>query len=233
MTPPSPPDRLIHSYGRRRGRRLRKGRAARMTDTLPRIAVAPPAPGTVLDPRSLFTVAPREVWIEIGFGGGEHLAAQARANPDVGIIGCEPYINGMAALLGEIAADDIDSVRVWAGDVRELLPALAPASLARAFILFPDPWPKSRHHKRRLITAEFLDVLARVLAPGAELRMASDDPSYLDWILERATAHEAFAWTALGPEDWRVRPADWPATRYEEKAIAAGRQPAFLRFIRR
>jgi tRNA (guanine-N7-)-methyltransferase len=228
-----PPERLIHSYGRRRGRPLRKGRASSHAELLPKISIAPPRPSETLEPRGLFAPPVEDVWLEIGFGGGEHLAAQAQANPAVGLIGCEPYVNGMAALLARVEAQSLSNLRVWPGDAREIIPSLPDASIGRAFVLFADPWPKTRHHKRRLITPGFLDSLARILRIGAELRLASDDPGYLDWMLERAPEHAAFSWTARVPDDWRVRPADWPATRYEEKAIAAGRKPYFLRFVRK
>ena len=231
MEPPG--DRLIHSYGRRRGRRLRPGRAALLAEVLPKIAIAAPAAGRKLDLAALFGGGRAAVWLEIGFGGGEHLATQAAAHPGIGFIGCEPYVNGMAALLVRVAERQLANLRVWPDDARALIPALPDAALARVFVLFPDPWPKKRHHKRRLITREFLDALARVMAPGGELRIATDDPGYLEWIVERAAAHPAFVSLTRGPEDWRARPADWPATRYEEKAIAAGRRPAYLGFRRR
>lgn len=225
-------ERLIHSYGRRRGRPLRHSRATLMTDLLPRLAIPAPAVGQTLDLRALFP-ATEAVWLEIGFGGGEHLAAQAEAHRGVGVIGAEPYVNGIAGLLARIAEAKLGNIRLWPGDVRELLVAFPPASLARVFILFPDPWPKARHHKRRLIQRPFLDELARVMAPRAELRFATDDPGYLTWSLERLTAHSGFEWLARGSADWRVRPADWPPTRYEAKALAAGRKPAYLRLQRR
>jgi tRNA (guanine-N7-)-methyltransferase len=224
----SRPQRLIHTFGRRRGRRLRTGQQGLLADLLPQIAVtAPPAV-----PAGLFAPVPREVWLEIGFGGGEHLAAQAASHPDIGFIGCEPFVNGVVSLLAQVKAHGLGNLRIWQGDARALLAGLPASSIGRAFILFPDPWPKARHHKRRLITAPFLDGLARVLLPGAELRLATDDRDYLVWMLERLTAHPAFAWTARGPGDWRVRPGDWPATRYEAKALVAGRTPAYLRFVR-
>src|SRR5262249_40220140 len=150
----------------------------------------------------------------------------------IGFIGCEPYVNGMAALLVSVERQGLANLRVWPGDAREILPALPAACIGRGFVLFPDPWPKTRHHKRRLLTAAFLDEMARIMRRGAELRLSSDDAGYLEWILERATAHPAFAWTAGIQDDWRTRPPDWPATRYEEKAVAAGRRPYFLRFVR-
>jgi tRNA (guanine-N7-)-methyltransferase len=224
-------ERLIHTYGRRRGRRLRPGQRALLDALLPEVAIDPASAGS-LDPQALFVPAPGQVWLEIGFGGGEHLAAQAAANPQAGLIGCEPFVNGVVSLLGHVSERGLRNVRIWQGDARTLVARLPDASIRRAFILFPDPWPKARHHKRRLIAPAFLDALARVLAPGAELRVATDDMDYLAWSLERLTAHPAFRWCARGPADWRDRPADWPPTRYEQKAIAAGRKPAYLRFVR-
>jgi tRNA (guanine-N7-)-methyltransferase len=195
---------------------------------LPQLAIEPGE--TALDPCGLFAPGTKEIWLEIGFGGGEHLAAQAAAHPDAGIVGCEPFVNGVVSLLGHVKSRDLRNVRIWPHDARDLIARLPPASLARAFILFPDPWPKARHHKRRLIAAPFLDALARVLAPSAELRVATDDADYRDWILERLADHPAFR-----PQDragWHARPPDWPPTRYEQKAIAAGRAPAYMRFRR-
>lgn len=225
---PLPPRRI---YGRRRGRPLRHGREQLRSSLLPRLAIALP-PSGALDPRTLFSPPPSHIWLEIGFGGGEHLAEQAERHPDTGFIGCEVFENGVARLVGEIARRGLDNIRIFADDARLLLDSLAPASLARVFILFPDPWPKRRHHKRRLVAPATLDRLALLMQPGAELRLATDDRDYLVWILDHLTAHPDFVWLARGPADWRQRPLDWPATRYEEKARAAGRAPAFLRFRR-
>lgn len=219
-------------YGRRRGRPLRRDQQGLVDTLLPRLAVTLPASGT-LDPAALFDVRPREIWVEIGFGGGEHLAAQAAAHRDIGMIGCEVFENGIAKLLGEIARQDLANIRILTDDARLLLAALPPESVGRVFILFPDPWPKQRHHKRRIVTRRTLDRLAEIMTDGAELRLATDDVDYLGWMLARVPVHPAFAWLAEGPEDWRSRPADWPATRYEAKAIAAGRRPYFLRLGRR
>jgi len=191
-------------------------------------------PGSApLDPACLFAAPVEAVWLEIGFGGGEHLATQAAAHPSVGFIGCEVFENGVARLVSAIARDRLGNVRIFADDARALLAALPDRSLSRVFILFPDPWPKARHNKRRLVAPATLDQLARLMTDGAELRLATDDPDYLAWMLEAATAHPDFAWTARRAADWRERPADWPPTRYEEKARAAGRTPTFLRFLRR
>ncbi|MBI3453575.1 MAG: tRNA (guanosine(46)-N7)-methyltransferase TrmB [Rhodospirillales bacterium] len=232
MTVDDPERRLIHSYGRRRGRKLRGNQKQLLADALPRVRIAAPGAGEMLDPRALFAPRPASVWLEIGFGAGEHLVAQAAAHPDTGMIGAEPYVNGVVALLTKLEAGRLANIRIWPGDARELIPAFPPASLDRVFILFPDPWPKARHHKRRLIGPELLDALARAMKPGAELRIATDDADYLVWTLERLTGHPAFVWLARGPADWRHRPADWPATRYEEEARAAGRKATYLCFAR-
>ncbi len=220
-------------YGRRKGRPLRPGQRDLCERLLPRLAVAMPPPGESLQPATLFERPLREIWLEIGFGGGEHLAAQAAAHPDVGILGAEVFINGVARLLRAIDQIGLANVRIHHGDARALLAALPPASVARTFVLFPDPWPKSRHRKRRLIRPASLDRLAEILADGGELRLATDDAGYLTWMLECLGRHPDFRWLARRPADWRVRPADWPPTRYEEKALAAGRRPAYLRWRRR
>jgi tRNA (guanine-N7-)-methyltransferase len=219
-------------YGRRRGRPLRAGQRERQTTLLPRLSFELPARGR-LDPATLFGSQTTEIWLEIGFGGGEHLAEQAKRHPEIGFIGSEVFENGVAKLLGEVERHGLGNIRIHPDDARPLLAALAPRSLGRVFILFPDPWPKTRHHKRRLVAPATLDRLAELMRDGAELRLATDDPSYLAWMLEHATGHPAFAWMARRAADWRERPPDWPATRYEEKARTAGRAPAFLRFNRR
>jgi tRNA (guanine-N7-)-methyltransferase len=219
-------------YGRRRGRPLRAGQRERQQHLLPRLSFALPEDGK-LDPASLFPPKCHGVWVEIGFGGGEHLAEQAERHRDIGFIGCEVFENGVAKLLGEVERRGLDNVRVFADDARPLLAALPPHSISRVFILFPDPWPKVRHHKRRLVAPATLDRLAVIMTDGAELRLATDDPGYQSWMLEHATNHPAFTWTARRPGDWRDRPDDWPATRYEQKARKAGRIPIFLRFERR
>jgi tRNA (guanine-N7-)-methyltransferase len=198
---------------------------------LPRFAVTVPTSGR-LDPGALFGVARPSIWLEFGFGGGEHLAAQAERHPETGLIGCEIFENGIVKLLAQIERRHLDNVRIFADDARLLIAALAPASIDRVFILFPDPWPKRRHHKRRLVSREILDSLAEIMTDNAELRLATDDCDYLCWILERITDHPAFEWLARRADDWRERPEDWPPTRYEEKARATGRSPTFLRVRR-
>jgi tRNA (guanine-N7-)-methyltransferase len=211
---------------------LRPGQQRLFETLLPELSISLPQAGR-LDPRTLFPAGIASVWLEIGFGGGEHLAEQAERHPEIGFIGSEVFENGVGKLLGEIDRRRLGNVRLFAEDARPLIEALAPASIGRVFILFPDPWPKQRHHKRRLVSAPTLDRLAEIVPEGAELRLATDDPGYLAWMLEHATAHPGFVWLARRPADWRERPPDWPPTRYEAKARAAGRSPVFLRFARR
>ncbi len=186
------------------------------------------------DPRDYFRNADGifDVWLEVGFGTGEHLAWQAEAHTQIGLIGAEPYVAGMAKLLSKIADNDLCNIRLYTEDVRDVIAAAPDASFGRIFILFPDPWPKTRHHKRRFIQMAMLDELARVMKRGAELRFATDDAGYLDWALERFCAHSAFRWMAEWPADWSIRPPDWPETRYEAKAKKAGRKCSYLRFAR-
>jgi tRNA (guanine-N7-)-methyltransferase len=225
-----PPHQAV--FGRRRGRALRAGQKVRIANLLPRLAIEIPESGT-LDIETLFSAAPRSIWLEVGFGGGEHLANLAEQHPQTGFIGCEVFENGIVKLLAQIEQRRLGNVRIFAGDARLLIAALPRASIARVFILFPDPWPKRRQHKRRIVAPGSLDALAEIMTDGAELRLATDDPGYLSWMLECVTAHPAFQWLARRPVDWRERPPDWPPTRYEKKALAAGRRPAFLRMKRR
>jgi tRNA (guanine-N7-)-methyltransferase len=185
----------------------------------------------VIDPSGLFPT-PRPIWLEIGFGGGEHLISQAEAHPGVGLIGCEPFINGVARLLAEIDARGLENVRLVVDDARLLLEALPDQSLERIFVLFPDPWPKARHHKRRIVNPTTAAAFARLLVVGGELRLATDDPGYQRFMLETLLGRPGFGWRAERAADWRSRPADWPPTRYEQKARAAGRSPIFLSFER-
>lgn len=225
------PERRRVLYGRRRGRPLRPGRRDLIDTLLPQLSIVLPGQGR-LDPTALFPDAPAETWLEIGFGGGEHLAAQAENHRETGFIGCEPFVNGVASLLAKIKQEDLANIRVFPDDARILMDSLTESSLDRVFILFPDPWPKKRHAKRRLISPRTIDALARVMKDNAELRLASDDPQYIRWMLEHLRRHEAFQWLAGSPSDWRQRTADWPATRYETKALQAGRRCAYLRFCR-
>ncbi|MBL6927853.1 MAG: tRNA (guanosine(46)-N7)-methyltransferase TrmB [Rhodospirillales bacterium] len=219
-------------YGRRQGHSLRAHQQGLLKNLLPGLRVAIPGGGKALDPAVLFDTPPEDVWIEVGFGSGEHLVAQAEAHPGIGMIGCEPYINGVAALLAQIETQAICNIRILDDDARELFDVLPEAVLGRAFVLFGDPWPKRRHAKRRFLGRENLDALARMMKDQALLRFASDDMGYAVWTLEQLIAHPAFEWTARTPGDWRAPPADWVKTRYEAKARAAGRNPVYLDFRR-
>lgn len=186
-----------------------------------------------IDPRDLFASPVREVWLEIGFGAGEHFAAQARIHPDVGFIGAEPYMSGVARLLSYVSDMRLENVRIVIDDAGILLRTLTDNSIAHADLLFPDPWPKRRHHKRRFVNPSNIDEMARVMRASAHWRMATDDMGYCRWMLARMTAHPAFCWTARRAADWRQRPDDTVATRYEHKALAQGRRPVYLDFRRR
>lgn len=219
----------LRSFGRIKSRTLKPRQAALFDTLLPRIAVPDPAAGPI-DPKALMPGA-RAVWLEIGFGGGEHLAGQAERNPDVLILGCEPFLNGVGSALRHVDERGLANVRLHADDARDVLDALPDACLERIFVLFPDPWPKARHHKRRLIQPETVAAFARVLKPGGTLRFATDWADYAAWTLERFAASPEFAWNAERADDWRTAPADHVPTRYQEKLLGDC-EPVFLDFVR-
>ncbi len=242
MNPPSgsdgPPSsgataERIQFYGRRKGKALKAGRISLLETHLPSLRISAPGTDQAIDPASFFDKSYEEIRLEIGFGSGEHLAAQAAANPGVGFIGCEVFINGIASLLRYVEEGKLTNICIYDNDIRHLIPALADNRLARVSLPFPDPWPKPRHAKRRFVSPAHLDDMARLLVDGGEFRVASDHPVYQEWTLLHASVHPAFQWLAAGPEDWRTRPADSVATRYEEKARAAGRTPVFMNFTRK
>ncbi|MEE2996722.1 MAG: tRNA (guanine(46)-N(7))-methyltransferase TrmB [Pseudomonadota bacterium] len=199
---------------------------------LPKVEIDPTA-ADIFEPRACFESEIDDCWLEIGFGGGEHLAWQAENHRRIGIVGCEPFLNGVVKLLSRVSAADLENVRIYRDDARLLVQRLPENCLGRAFILFPDPWPKKRHQKRRIVSREVLDHLARALRDDTELRIATDDAGYLEWILWHLRGHADFVWHASKPGDWRDRPCDWPATRYQNKGTAAGRSCAFLTYRRR
>lgn len=222
-------------YGRRSGRPLRPNRRRLLAELLPRVALDLQ---TVSDPGWPQPSDGTDVWLEIGFGGGEHLAWQAAEHPDVLLIGAEPFVNGVASLLALIDADGCQNIRIWPEDVRPLLDILPDGCLGRLFVLHPDPWPKARHAARRIISQDTLKSFARLLKPGAILRIASDDQGYIDWVMLQAAAlqtsgAEEFEWLADTAADWRDRPPDWPETRYAVKASRNDRSAYFLQFRRR
>lgn len=222
----------LRTYGRRRGHGLSARQEGLLSTVLPRVGLdlSRPCPP---DAGALFSPPVRETWLEIGFGGGEHLVWQAQSRTDVGLIGCEPFIDGVVKVLDVVERTGAPNIRIHADDARLVLRWLPPASIARAFVLFPDPWPKKRHHKRRLLVPATLAMLARVMPPGAELRFASDIESYVESALVAIAEEGSFEQTAQSLAEPRLRPADWPSTRYEAKALAAGRQSVYLRFRRR
>ena len=220
-----------HIYGRRKGKKLRAGQDRLVRELLPTIRV-PLSDAPVAAPETWFEPRPQATWLEIGFGGGEHLFARASAHPDIGFIGCEPFINGVAKLLSAISSAGTGNVRIHDGDARDLLEALPASCIDRVFLLYPDPWPKARHHKRRFISPDTLDQLARIMRPGSEILFASDIAGYVRWTLAHMRRHGDFRWKAERPADWRSPPRDWPGTRYEDKALAEGRSPAYLTFER-
>jgi tRNA (guanine-N7-)-methyltransferase len=259
-------------YGRRKGPKLSVHQTQLLETLLPRLLLNLQSGA---DPRCYFVSSLRpcgepdatlsDVWLEIGFGAGEHLLWQSEHHPNVGLIGAEPYISGIAKLLSKLSPSSSggegqdeevptqfgsikqvsapphpnplprrgrgENIRIYDNDARDILEALPDTCLGRVFVLFPDPWPKSRHHKRRFIQTNMLDVLARVMKPDAELRFASDDAAYAAWTLERMVAHPAFEWTAMRAQDWKTRPTDWPETRYEAKALHG--PPAYFSFQRK
>ncbi len=218
-------------YGRRRGPKLRENRAALMRENLAEYAAMPVTGDKVIDLNSLFPGV-SDIWLEIGFGSGEHVAAQAIANTDTGFLACEHYLNGIASCLAHIEKNKLNNIRLHNGDARDLMDHLPDASISRVFLLYPDPWPKARHHKRRFISPENLDAFARIMRTGAVLRVASDIPDYIEWTLEHLAAHSGFVLTGDPAGGFREPWSDWPGTRYEAKALREERTPAYLTFER-
>ncbi len=222
-------------YGRRQAAALSPARQRRLDHWLPKIDVTLPCPDTaiLIPPEKYFEDKKQDHWLEVGFGKGEHLAEQAKSHPDIGMIGSEPFLNGVSGLVDLVDQADLTNVRIFRDDARLLMDSLPDCSIGRVFILFPDPWPKTRHHKRRIVSAGNITVLSRILKDGAELRIATDHMEYCRWIMAHMLANPDFDWICDDPADWRCRPVDWPATRYEKKSLAQGRKSSYLRFIRR
>jgi tRNA (guanine-N7-)-methyltransferase len=224
------PPKRRHVYGRHVGRALTTYQEGLLQAALPavKLDLTQPAPQPLT---ALFDGETGDVWLEIGFGGGEHLAWQAEHHAGTGIIGCEPFVRGVAGLLTRLGETNASpAVRIHDDDARFALDWLPDASIGRVFVLFPDPWPKKRHRKRRLLNPDVLDKLARVMRPGAALRFATDIADYADMVEEHMAARTDFA---ANPGLLAQRPADWPVTRYEQKAIAAGRSCRLYVFTRR
>lgn len=218
-------------YGRRKGKALRDEQARRLAMLLPALRIDAARP--IGDPSGLFEHKPASIVLEIGFGGGEHLAAEAERAPEIGFLGAEAFVNGVAKLLADIEARALANIRIHDGDALVLVEALPEASLDRIAVLYPDPWPKRRQRKRRIISDETLVVFARVLKPGGILRFATDIDDYAGWVLARVLRSPAFEWIAERADDWREPWPGWPGTRYEAKARREGRVPSYLTFRRR
>ncbi len=222
------PTTIRRLYGRRQGHALRAGQAALVEELLPRIAVPTDGP---LDAARLFGDE-RPLQVEIGFGAGEHLAGQAAAAPGTGFIGCEPFLNGVVGALGHVRDGALDNVRLHMGDALEVIERLPDESLERVYLLHPDPWPKARHAKRRMMNHGPLDLIAAKLKPGAEFRLGTDDPTYCRWSMMVMNRRRDFVWQAQAARDFLERPADWPETRYERKARRQGHEVWYFRYTR-
>ena len=226
---PTPAERR-NFYGRVHGKTLRTSQKAYLAEDLATVAldgisVADNPARVLIDVAAMF--GGRPLWLEVGFGGGEHLVHMAAANPDVGIIGCEPYVNGIAMFLGKARAAGVDNMRIHPGDVRDLFEVLPVASVSKAFLNYPDPWPKARHHRRRFVTKGYLTAFALVMAPGAEFRVATDIEDYVRQTLEEVPL-AGFELVSQGGVAWD----DWISTRYEQKALREGRVPHYLTYRR-
>lgn len=217
-------------FGRSKGKSLRAMQAGRIKNALPGLTID--LERVTQNPAALFATPVQELQLEIGFGGGEHLAAMAKASPEIGFFGVEPFLNGVAKLLAAIEADQLQNIRVLRGDARNMLDQLPDASLTRVYLLYPDPWPKRRQRKRRIVDAAFLASIARVLIPGGELRFATDIDDYAGWVLARIAQQKALHWLAEEADDWRNPWEGWHRTRYEEKALREGRVPGYFRFVK-
>lgn len=223
------PTTIRRLYGRRQGHKLRQGQAALVEEMLPTLSVPEEGP---LDAVRLFG-EDRPLQVEIGFGAGEHLAGQAEATPGTGFIGCEPFLNGVVQALGHIRDGALGNVRLHMGDALDVLSRIPDGSLSFVYLLHPDPWPKARHAKRRMMNPGPVDMIAKKLKPGGEFRFGTDHPVYLRWALMVMNGHPEFDWLASDPEDFLTRPGGWPETRYEAKARGLGHEVWYFRYRRK
>ena len=222
----------LRFFGRRKGRSLSAAMQKRLDELLPKF-VLPVGPHTTDSLLACFPATPNaSLSLEIGFGGGEHLAALAKASPDKAFIGAEPFINGIVSLLRYIEEQNIKNIRIWPDDVRLMLDDFPEASLTYVYVMFPDPWPKTRHSNRRIFSPSMLDKLAFCLKPGGRLRFASDHSVAKSWLLAEVLRNPAFSWTAQSAKDWRLRPTNWPKTRYMAKGVREGRASSWFDFKR-
>ena len=219
---------ITRFYGRRKGRVLSQHRQNMLEICLPKYLYPHPPPCQKLE--EIFDENIKSVCLEIGFGGGEHLAEWAHACPEIGFVGAEPFINGVASLVRYCEDKKLKNVKIWPDDVRLILPHMPPQSLSAIYIMFPDPWPKKRHANRRILNQTMLNLCAQTLKTHGTLRMASDHACAKSWLLEEALKHPDFYWTAQKAEDWQKKPENWPQTRYMHKALKQGRTPNWLEF---
>ncbi len=219
-------------YGRRKGRPLSQNMQRLLESLLPSCGLGH-ADFSAQGLAAQFGPGITDICLEIGFGGGEHLAALAARCPETGFIGAEPFINGVVSLLRHIENEGLENIRIWPDDVRLILDIIPAGSLSCVYVMFPDPWPKARHARRRILNQDMLDKIARLLLAGGYLRMASDHPAAKSWMLAEAVRHPAFLWTASRASHWRERPSGWPQTRYLKKADRQGRTPSWFEFKRR
>ena len=223
-------------YGKRLGRKLRNKQKEYLEVDLKILNIqnflrVTPEGSKELDLTSAFT-GKSSIWLEIGFGSGEHILHQSKANPDVGIIGCEIYLNGVASLLGKMREEKVDNILLFEDDIRSLFPLFPEWSIERVFVLYPDPWPKKKHHRRRFVTPEHLEPLARIMKPGSQLRIATDIPDYARQTVEQLNLNPNFEWQVEHASDWKLPWQDWQSTRYEKKALLNDRVPIYLTFRR-
>ena len=218
----------FRTFGRAKGKPLSPAQSALMEDEFPKVDFGP----DIKAGESPLADISGRVWLEVGFGGAEHLIWQAERNPDVTLLGVEPFLNGVAKAVRGIVDKDLKNIRLHRGDARDVLKLLPDNSLERVFVLFPDPWHKARHNKRRIINEDFIADLHRVIQAGGTFRFGSDIIHYVDWTLTRLKRHGGFDWTARSQDQWRLRPDDWPSTRYLEKAIREGRSGHFFEFVK-
>jgi tRNA (guanine-N7-)-methyltransferase len=224
----------LHFYGRRRSRRMHSFRQGMYDAAAERFFIPPQDESlAVVEPQSFFAPQqPKELWLEIGFGHGEHLINQAKLNPDVGLLGIEPFINGIASAAIAIQENAIENIRIYPDDAVHVIARFPEHSFKRIFLFFPDPWPKVRHHKRRFIQTETVKMLARLLPVGGTLHIATDIPDLADWMIMHVMEHGAFNWTAQRQDDWTTPPENWITTKYQHKAIREGRSSVYLDFVK-
>ena len=229
------PTKPRNIYVKRVGRKLRKAQQSYLEHNLPvydllQYLTNTPE-GQRIDLQGYFKQL-ELIWLEIGFGSGEHLIHQAKLNPNAGLIGCEVFLNGVASLLGKLQNKRFSNIGLFTHDVRDLFDLLPDRSMSRVFLLYPDPWPKKRHYRRRFVNPDFLNPLARIMTKGAELRIATDIPDYCRQAIEELNKHPQFNWPVESMSDWQQSWPDWHSTRYEQKAIREGRKPIYMTFIR-